>query len=225
MGKFYAVKVGKTPGIYTDWSTTQAMVSGFPGAIFKGFPTRAEAQAFMGAGSSSSTSGTGSSIITSGTGTSGVKKIKMITIYTDGSNKNNVGGAGVIVLADDAKYTAYARVPETKSTNQIAELYAIYIALSLVPEENVKIYTDSQYVITSLTGYVHDWVKKGWQGVANRTYMENCYDLMQNRHVEFEHVYGHTGNQYNEEADQLAEMGRNNKNDEIMVFQDGVLME
>ena len=39
-GKFYAVKKGKVPGIYTSWDACKSMVHGFPGAVYKGFATR-----------------------------------------------------------------------------------------------------------------------------------------------------------------------------------------
>ncbi|MBQ1472631.1 MAG: ribonuclease H family protein, partial [Lachnospiraceae bacterium] len=45
--KFYAIKAGVKPGIYTDWGEASAQVKGFKGAIYKGFETRAEAEAFM----------------------------------------------------------------------------------------------------------------------------------------------------------------------------------
>jgi ribonuclease HI len=48
-GKFYAVKIGKKPGIYSTWDACKAMVDGFPGAVYKSFKTRAEAEAFVGA--------------------------------------------------------------------------------------------------------------------------------------------------------------------------------
>jgi hypothetical protein len=50
MGKknFYAVKRGNGgPAIYTTWPECEARVKGFQGAVFKGFVTRAEAQAFL----------------------------------------------------------------------------------------------------------------------------------------------------------------------------------
>ena len=47
-GKFYAVKKGKVPGIYTSWDACKSMVHGFPGAVYKGFATRAEAEQFLG---------------------------------------------------------------------------------------------------------------------------------------------------------------------------------
>ena len=46
--KFYAVKAGRTPGIYESWSDCEKQVKGFGGAIYKSFSTKAEAQAFIG---------------------------------------------------------------------------------------------------------------------------------------------------------------------------------
>lgn len=45
--KYYAVKVGKTPGVYMKWEECKAMVHGFPGAVYKSFPTREEAERFV----------------------------------------------------------------------------------------------------------------------------------------------------------------------------------
>lgn len=45
--KFYAVKTGKVPGIYTTWDECQANVKGFSGAKYQSFTTEEEAKAFM----------------------------------------------------------------------------------------------------------------------------------------------------------------------------------
>ncbi|KAK0640780.1 ribonuclease H-like domain-containing protein [Cercophora newfieldiana] len=45
--KFYAVRAGKKPGIYTVWKDCEAQITGFRGAAFKKFGTREEAQAFV----------------------------------------------------------------------------------------------------------------------------------------------------------------------------------
>jgi ribonuclease HI len=47
---YYGVAVGRKPGVYTDWPSTQAQVSGFSGGKQKGFKTREEAQAFVDGG-------------------------------------------------------------------------------------------------------------------------------------------------------------------------------
>ncbi|MBN9647192.1 ribonuclease H family protein [Terrisporobacter glycolicus] len=46
--KYYAVKVGKTPGIYFTWSDCSAQVTGYKGAKYKSFPTIEEAMDFIG---------------------------------------------------------------------------------------------------------------------------------------------------------------------------------
>lgn len=46
--KYYAVKVGKTPGIYMTWEHCSAQVTGFKGAKYKSFFTIEEALDFIG---------------------------------------------------------------------------------------------------------------------------------------------------------------------------------
>ncbi|GAA6054566.1 hypothetical protein JCM3770_006035 [Rhodotorula araucariae] len=59
-GGFYAVRVGRTPGVYTSWNDCVAQVNGFQGARHKKFPTRSEAEAFVAGGTGpSSTASTG----------------------------------------------------------------------------------------------------------------------------------------------------------------------
>lgn len=48
--KFYAVAAGRKPGIYTEWfgpRGAEAQVHGIPGARYKGFATRAEAEEWL----------------------------------------------------------------------------------------------------------------------------------------------------------------------------------
>lgn len=43
---FYAVRVGRHPGVYESWEQCKAETTGFPGAVFKKFPSRQEAELF-----------------------------------------------------------------------------------------------------------------------------------------------------------------------------------
>ena len=45
--KFYAVPIGRKPGIYETWEETRQQTDGFQGAIFKSFLTRGEAETYM----------------------------------------------------------------------------------------------------------------------------------------------------------------------------------
>ena len=47
IGKWYAVRKGLNPGIYTSWSECEGVVKGYPGAEFKSFWTLVEAENFM----------------------------------------------------------------------------------------------------------------------------------------------------------------------------------
>lgn len=47
MSKFYAVRQGRQPGIYTEWAEAKAQIHQYKEAIYKSFQTRAEAEAFM----------------------------------------------------------------------------------------------------------------------------------------------------------------------------------
>ncbi|NTW89171.1 MAG: ribonuclease HI, partial [Desulfobulbaceae bacterium] len=45
--KFYAIAVGRQPGIYENWPLAHAQVLGVPGARYKGFPSRREAEVWL----------------------------------------------------------------------------------------------------------------------------------------------------------------------------------
>src|SRR3989338_2736731 len=197
MGKYYVVIVGRKPGIYEDWATAKQQIDGFPGALHKSFPTKEMAEAFI--------------------EKSTISPVMMeppiehalpdkTVVYTDGSYKDGSSGFGVVILAGDDIYVAYGHVPLPPSNN-VAELYAIYVALSLC-EGDVLLYTDSRYSISCLTTYIHDWAARGWVGVANSDLIRSTYDQMKGRTVNFQYVPGHMGYTYNEECDRLAEAGR-----------------
>ena len=51
MGKFYyAVRKGKTPGIYETWGKCEEQVKGYSGAEYKKFSTYEEALSFIDGG-------------------------------------------------------------------------------------------------------------------------------------------------------------------------------
>jgi len=47
MTKYYAVKKGKNPGIYTSWEECENEVKGFPSAVFKSFDSYEKAQSYL----------------------------------------------------------------------------------------------------------------------------------------------------------------------------------
>jgi len=213
--KYYAIVSGRVPGIYTNWAEAESMIKGFPGAIFKGFRTKTEAENFM----NKSMYVSDNKIKTYPT----LPLIDKSIIYTDGSYANGSCGFGVVIIASNGdKITAHGKVPLPPSNN-VGELYAIYVALSLV-SGNAVIYSDSRYAIACLTTYIHDWLVNGWDGVSNRNIIEPIYSLIKNRDVTFQYVPAHTGIELNEEADKLANNGRLSDKP-LIVTKNGLLQE
>jgi len=199
--KYYAVVSGKKPGIYTDFETTKNMVDGFSGAIYKVFPTKSKAEAFI----SNSKFITKEELIKYDF----QNNIQRTVIYTDGSFEGKDAGFGVVIVENDGhKITAHGHVPDTlHQTNITGELYAIYVALSLI-RDNVIIYTDSQNSINCLTIGIHNLIKYGFCNLENKTIIQAIYLLINDRDVRFFYVKAHDGNELNIEADRLANIGR-----------------
>lgn len=47
MKKYYAVRVGAEPGVYSDWEEVKRQINGFPGQDYKGFETEEEAIKYL----------------------------------------------------------------------------------------------------------------------------------------------------------------------------------
>jgi ribonuclease HI len=133
--------------------------------------------------------------------------MKKVIAYTDGACHGNPGpmGAGAVLLTPDADRVKQISQSLGAGTNNIAELQAVSLALSGIKQYarstvHITIRTDSQYVIGMLS--------KGWKMNANVTLVMAIRELItQFGLVEFEKIKAHTGNQYNEWADNLAQQG------------------
>ena len=119
-------------------------------------------------------------------------------IYTDGAYSPNtqVGGIGFIIYKDDKKVCEFSK-PYSKTTNQRMEIKACIIALSSIKNpSNITIYTDSMYVVGTMT--------LKWQRKCNQDLWYKLDKLVNKHNVEFIHVKGHNGDSRNERADKLA---------------------
>jgi len=102
---------------------------------------------------------------------------------------------------------------EKHTTNQRMELQAAIEALkALKKPSTVTIVTDSKYVLNGITDWIHGWKKKGWKNskkepVANRELWEALDVLNQKHQVDWQWVKGHSGDQGNDKADELARAG------------------
>jgi len=134
----------------------------------------------------------------------------MIKIYTDGSCLNNPGNGGwaAIINVNGEIKKISGSVKDT--TNNKMELMAPIKALQeIVGNEQIKIYTDSQYVRLGITDWVHKWKRNNWQTsrkepVKNKELWVQLHELNNSRDVKWIWVKAHAGDVLNEEVDLLA---------------------
>lgn len=87
------------------------------------------------------------------------------------------------------------------------ELLAVIIGLEALklPDSQVTIYSDSQYVIHAVEkNWVFGWEKKGFKDKKNPDLWQRFLIIYRQHQVKFEWVKGHAGNPENERCDFLA---------------------
>ncbi|MDN6858174.1 MULTISPECIES: ribonuclease HI [Pseudomonas] len=136
-----------------------------------------------------------------------------VEIYTDGACKGNPGpgGWGAVLFYKGAERELWGGEAET--TNNRMEMTAAIMALAALKRHcDVRIVTDSQYVMQGITEWMPNWKKRGWKTAAKQPVKNadlwQALDEQVNRHtVEWRWVRGHTGHPGNERADMLANRG------------------
>ncbi len=197
--KYYAVKIGERPGIYRSWDECKAVVSGYPGAVYKSFKTLQEANLFLGINSSEQSK------------EPEIKKTETDTTqrayaFVDGSYNiaTKVYGFGGYLFTDGQKIILQGNGtdPEMAAMRNVAgevlgSMAAVKKALELGLSE-VDIYYD--YLGIEM------WANGGWKRNKKGTiaYYEYMQSVKNDIQVHFIKVKGHSGVEGNEEADKLA---------------------
>ncbi len=119
------------------------------------------------------------------------------------------GGWGTILIYKDTKKELNGRLSNT--TNNVMEMTAVIEGLKALKKPcNVKIYSDSAYVVNAfLQGWIYNWQKNNWkttnkEPVKNKELWEELYTLTKIHKVEFIKVKGHSDNELNNRCDELA---------------------
>ena len=141
-----------------------------------------------------------------------------ITIYTDGACSGNPGKGGwgaVLIYRDKQEYLSGSAI---LTTNNRMELTAAIEALKAVKKSNyIELYTDSQYVKNGINLWIINWKKNGWKTankkeVANKDLWIELDKYATHHNITWFWVKGHSGNRYNEIADNLAVKAMNTSN-------------
>ena len=190
--KYYAVRVGKTPGIYLTWDDCKAVTSGYPGAVYKSFTNLEEAESFVAGEALKADATTG--------------QAKEPYAFVDGSyNKaTKVYGYGGFLMANGEKYVLQGsgKEPELVEMNNVAgEIAGAMAAVSKAMELGLK----ELYIYYDYMG-IEMWATGGWKRNKAGTiaYYEYMQSVKEKIAVRFVKVKGHSGIEGNEEADCLA---------------------
>ena len=134
----------------------------------------------------------------------------MIKIYTDGSCLNNPGDGGWAAIINTNGDVRKISGSVKDTTNNKMELMAPIKALQKIKgNEQIEIYTDSQYVRLGITDWIHKWTINNWQTskkepVKNKELWVQLFELNNSCDVKWIWVKAHAGDVLNEEVDLLA---------------------
>ena len=134
----------------------------------------------------------------------------MIKIYTDGSCIDNPGQGGwAAIILDEGKKTEIKGSKKDTTNNQM-ELLAPIEALKKIPKgSKVQIFTDSKYVKSGITEWIHNWKKNGWKTankkeVSNKELWTELDQLNSEFEISWNWVKAHSTDKLNYEVDLLA---------------------
>ncbi len=195
--KVYAVRKGRTTGIFMSWDDCKAQVDGFAGAEYKSFADPAEAMAYLG--------------LAGDAGKSAEKFPEGIRAYVDGSFDSGSGrfSCGVVIVETDANgnsettelNSAFDDAEAAQQRNIAGEIMGSKLAIDWCKANSVKaveIYHDYEGIGA--------WADRRWK--ANNTLHQGYRDFVEearkNMDITFVKVKAHAGNKYNELADKLA---------------------
>ena len=139
------------------------------------------------------------------------KKMKTVTIYTDGACSGNPGPGGWGAILIYGTHKRELSGGEADTTNNRMELTAVIQALSLLKEPCiVELWSDSKYVIDGLEkGWARGWQKRGWiksdkKPALNPDLWGRLLELESLHTLRYHWVKGHAENEYNNRCDELA---------------------
>lgn len=189
--KFYAVRIGRDgAGIYDTWEQCRAQVHGVAGAVYKSFPAREQAEAFISGGEAGNEPSDWEGAVA----------------YVDGSFDSASGdfACGAVLFLDGEELTFSERFtdPEMAAMHNVAgEIMGALTVIRCCLERGVKaleIHHDYEGV--------GRWADGGWKAnkPGTQRYAAECRAAAQKMKLRFVKVKGHSGDKYNDMADSLA---------------------
>lgn len=191
--KFYAVRIGRDgAGIYDTWDQCRAQVHGVAGAVYKSFPTREQAEAFIGGGEEDKGPNAG--------------HWDGAVAYVDGSFDKESGdfACGAVLFLDGEELTFSERFTDRELAamhNVAGEIMGALTVIRYCLEHKV----DAIEIHHDYEG-VGRWADGSWKAnkPGTQRYAAECRAAAQSMKLKFVKVKGHSGDKYNDMADALA---------------------
>ena len=214
--KYYAVKIGRKPGVYETWEACKEQTHGFAGALFKSFPTKEEASIFAGkvAGISDDNCPAaelpGALKLSEGplAETDGEKQGDMgeAVAYVDGSF-DGVSGCfsyGMVMFYEGREEHFNRKFDDAQLAqmrNVAGEIKGAEAAMQYCLDRKIRKVT----IYHDYTGIAY-WCTGEWKANKPGTidYAQFYKKAAEQMEIRFEKVKGHAGDRYNEMADRLA---------------------
>ncbi len=197
MSKFYAVKVGLTPGVYNTWEECQNNTKGYPGAKFKSFATEEEALAFVNGMDvkkevkeeiKKEDKPEGPIAYVDGSFDATTNRYSYGAVIFDGDKEIHLSGVG-----DDPEMASMRNVAGEIIGSQAAMEYALAAGM-----KEISIYHDYNGLAA--------WCIGGWKTnkEGTKAYKEKYLEVSQTVKINFVKVKGHSNVFYNDVVDALA---------------------
>lgn len=182
--RYYAVRIGRYPGIYTEFEDAKRQTSGYSGALMRTFNNLPAAKQFM-----------------QNYYLDMPKKDVFATIYTDGGFRTNKHGGWSFLIISKQTANVYdtGGVFNAIDNNQMELLAlrnALYKLLSLGhSKEPLRFVLDSQYVVSHICdNSLIKWEQENWNVDYGELWHEVSDLLAEFNQVYFKWVKGHAGN-------------------------------
>ena len=195
--KIYAVKKGKITGVFETWEECKASVEGYPGAEYKSFTGRTEAEIYLGLRAESGQ-------------TADVPEPGRLLAYVDGSYEDSLKKYAfgcVFLLPDGRVFTQYGNGDNEQSLrhrNVTGEMLgAMYAVMTAIKNgfRGVELRYDYEGI--------EKWVTGEWKSKTELTqkYATAMLEWSQSIEIKFTKVAAHTNVKFNELADKTAKLG------------------
>jgi len=195
--KYYAVRQGQKKGIFMTWEECQASTKGYSGAEFKSFKTLVEAEAYMNTDQTS--------LMKDHINDGAIAKAYVDGSYDHGT-KRYAGGAVILTGEEEVHiYEAGDDAELATMRNVAGELLGAIRAMEWVYNHKDAMGIEKLIMYHDYEG-IAKWATKGWQAKKKGTqqYVTLFNKFNASYQIEFVKVLAHSGDYYNELADQLA---------------------